>query len=103
MTGSKMKNIKGVLLGFFLAISTSWVTLELDSLRPFPILEPRGSSIKLCSRYHHLFMNLLHDSLDCADKFGEEPEEEKLNPTCKRIRALLQRYSILRSKYCYDE
>ena len=59
-----------------------------------------GSNRELCDKYHILFMDALHESLECSEDRAITPELEE---RCIRLLKLLNDYSRLRSKYCYDE
>ncbi len=53
-----------------------------------------------CDKYHKLFMELLHESLDCSEDSAGKPSESE---RCLKLSKLLSEYSRLRSKYCYGE
>ncbi len=59
-----------------------------------------GSRKKLCEKYHILFMNLLHESLECSEDYGGRPTKGEF---CTNLSRLLTTYSRLRSKYCYGD
>ncbi len=59
-----------------------------------------GNKKQLCDKYHTLFMEVLHESLECSEDLAITPKREE---RCARILKLLDDYSRLRSKYCYGE
>ena len=59
-----------------------------------------GTKKQLCDKYHQLFMEVLHESLACSEDLAITPKEEE---RCSKLLKLLDDYSRLRSKYCYDE
>ena len=59
-----------------------------------------GNKKQLCDKYHLLFMEVLHQSLECSEDLAITPKEEE---RCSKLLKLLDDYSRLRSKYCYDE
>jgi hypothetical protein len=59
-----------------------------------------GSKKQLCDKYHNLFMEMLHESLTCSEDREITPKDEE---RCSLVMRLLEDYSRLRSKYCYDE
>ena len=59
-----------------------------------------GTKKQLCDKYHRLFMEALHDSLECSEDLDILPKDEE---RCSRLLKLLDDYSRLRSMYCYDE
>ena len=59
-----------------------------------------GNKKQLCDKYHQLFMEVLHESLSCSEDLAITPKEEE---RCAKLLKLLDDYSRLRSKYCYDE
>lgn len=64
------------------------------------MLVTSGTRKELCVKYHQLFMETLHESLECSEDQGREPAREQ---ECERLSRLLADYSKLRSMYCYDE
>lgn len=59
-----------------------------------------GTKKQLCDKYHQLFMEVLHESIACSEDLAITPKEEE---RCAKVLKLLDDYSRLRSKYCYDE
>ena len=59
-----------------------------------------GNKKQLCDKYHQLFMEVLHESLSCSEDLVIDPDDEE---KCSKLLKLLDDYSRLRSKYCYDE
>ena len=59
-----------------------------------------GTKKELCDKYHLLFMEALHLSLECSEDKEITPRDEE---RCANLVKLLSDYSKLRSKYCYDE
>ena len=65
-----------------------------------PLRITGGIDEKLCEKYNRLFMEALHESIECTEDYGPPPHlEEK----CEEIRRRLSDYSQLRSLYCYGE
>lgn len=59
-----------------------------------------GSREDQCEKYHKLFMELLHESLECSEDYAGTPKQ---SDHCLKLSRLLSNYSILRSKYCYGD
>jgi len=64
------------------------------------MLVTSGTRKELCAKYHQLFMETLHESIECSEDFVKTPKQEE---NCTRLSRLLADYSKLRSMYCYDE
>lgn len=59
-----------------------------------------GTKKQLCDKYHNLFMEVLHEGIACSEDLVIDPKREE---KCAKLLKLLDDYSRLRSKYCYDE
>lgn len=96
-----------VILALFLAYLSIEVTgarVSVPRVQYLEITTPLhingGPNEELCEKYNHLFMEALHESLECTEDYGPPPHlEEK----CEEIRRKLSDYSRLRSLYCYGE
>lgn len=53
-----------------------------------------------CVKYTDLFMEVLHESIECSEDFARSPKEEE---KCEKLYKQLDEYSQLRLIYCYDE
>ena len=67
---------------------------------PDPIVITASPRPELCRKYHRLFMEALHKSLECSEDYGPPPHGEE---GCAELSRLVADYSKLRSAYCYGE
>lgn len=54
----------------------------------------------LCKKYHTLFLNALHQSLECTDSLDSEVYRYE---ECEELSRLVKEFGRLRSHYCYAE
>jgi len=53
-----------------------------------------------CTKYHDLYMEALHEAIECRDIQNKTPKEKE---KCDKISKLLSEYSNLRLVHCYNE
>ena len=93
--------VPALLIALSLVIVGASITFpKLQVIEFEEVVITAGSKEQLCAKYHQLFMQLLHDSLECSEDSGIPPEKEE---KCSKLLKLLGDYSRLRSKYCYAE
>ena len=88
----------------YLSVAATGARVDIPGIQRIEISTPlyitAGINKELCEKYNHLFMEALHESLECSEDYGPPPYlEEK----CEEIRRRLSDYSRLRSLYCYGE
>ena len=72
--------------------------MQMIEFAEYPITS--GTRKELCDKYNILFMEALHQSLECTeDGVIDESKQEY----CRALTTRLREYSILRSMYCYEE
>lgn len=54
----------------------------------------------LCKKYNTLFLNVLHQSLECSDSLDSEVYRYE---ECEELSRLVKEFGRLRSHYCYGE
>lgn len=54
----------------------------------------------LCKKYNTLFLNVLHQSLECTDSLDSEGYRYE---ECEELSRLVKEFGRLRSHYCYGE
>jgi len=87
----------------FLSLATVGASITFPKIQFITFEEvvlDSGGRKKLCDKYHNLFMEVLHEGLACSEDLAIDPKEEE---KCAKLLKLLDDYSRLRSKYCYDE
>ena len=96
-----------VILAVALASLSIWVTgatLVVPKVQYIefydPVIIASGENSKLCKKYDSLFMEALHETLECSEDYGPPPY---LYEKCEKLRRRLAEYSRLRSRYCYGE
>ena len=98
----KIALVSGILV--YITVAATGARVDIPSIQRIEIQSPlfitAGIDEKLCEKYNRLFMEALHESIECTEDYGPPPHlEEK----CEEIRRRLSDYSKLRSLYCYGE
>ena len=88
----------------YISILFTGATLEVPKIQYMEFKEPfvytKISDEELCKKYNHLFLNVLHKSLECSEDYGPPPYHYE---KCENLSRLLAEFSRLRSYYCYGE